>query len=83
MEELCVRDKVEAIELLFVKIEYGAFRGAALQLWPRGEGCFTVEWPNNMDQMVILMGCRVDLHWLGGARVVKVDRLEGWCLEEG
>jgi hypothetical protein len=81
MEELCVRDKVEAIELLFVKIEHRAFRGAAL--WPRGEGCFTVKRPNNLDQMVFLLGCRVDLPWLGGARVVKVDGLEGWCPKGG
>jgi hypothetical protein len=54
MEELCVRDRVEAVELLFVKIEYGAFRGAALR--PQGEGCFTVERPNNLDWMVFLLG---------------------------
>jgi hypothetical protein len=31
MEELCMRDEVEAVELLFVKIEYRAFRGTALR----------------------------------------------------
>ncbi len=51
-------------ELLFMKIVYGAFRGAALR--PRGEGCFTVEGHNNSDMMVFLLGCRLDLHWLGG-----------------
>ncbi len=76
-----MRDKVEAVDLLFVKIEDGAFRGAALR--PQGEGCFTVKWPNNLDSMVFLLGCRVDLRWLGGARVVQVDGSEGWCPEGG
>ncbi len=76
-----MRDKVEAVEVLFVKIEYGAFIGAALR--PQREGCFTVKRPYNFDRKVFLLGCRVDLHWLGEARVVTVDGSDGWCPKGG
>jgi hypothetical protein len=76
-----MRDKVEVVELLFVKIKYGAIGGAMLR--PQRGGCFTVDWPNNLDQIMSWLECREDLRWLVVAREDKVDGLEGWWPEGG
>ncbi len=41
IKEPWVNKDVEAVEMLFVKIKYGALRGEAL--WPRGGGFFPVD----------------------------------------
>jgi hypothetical protein len=71
IEELCVRDEVEDVELLYVKIKCGAIGGAALR--PRRGGCFTLDRPNNLDWMMSWLECREDLRWMVAAWEDKVN----------
>jgi hypothetical protein len=68
IEEPWVNADIEAVEMLFVKIENGAFRGAALQ--PRGGGFFAGDWPSDLDLVTSLVGSEV-LRWL--AEVVRAS----------
>jgi hypothetical protein len=56
-KEPWVREDVKAMEILFVKMEYGALGGAALR--PRGVSFLGIAWPSNLV-LVVSLGGRVE-----------------------